>query len=457
MNKTLYKYGYAVYILMLAMAIVFYKERTIFIDIAYHLYSIIVNNDFAFQAHRYGAVFTQAFPVIGSKLSLSLDTIMLLYSGGTMLYYIACYWVCGTVLKQYELALGVLLLNILFVSKTFYWMQAELPQGCAFMFVMFALLKSTRLAKNDIVKLIFLVPVIILAVCFHPIIWIPAVFVVVYFSLSHEQLADKRIFFIGSLLFFILFYIKTKLFVNPYDAHAMKQSDKMWELFPNWVNLTSNRRFLKYCMNSFIWIPISFLFISTVYFIKRKRLLLLTVPAFFGAYILLVNTTYPHGNEPIFYMENLYLPIAVIFALPLAYDVIPALQKFYAGYILIALIAITGLIRIYNTHRAYTDRISWLRGFMAEHSGQKLMIEETPEYIDKLIMTWGTSFEFWLLSTTETGQTESIIITDNIDKLFYDHWERKYFVTPFTAAPYIHLPGKYFKLTDTTTHYKIIR
>lgn len=457
MYKRLYRYGFVVYLLLLVFAIVFYVERTIFLDIAYHLFYIVKNNGFAIQAFRFGAVFTQAFPVAGVKLSLPLEAIMLMYSAGFVIYYTACYWVCGAVLKQYEIAIVLLLFNILLVTKTFFWMQAELPQGCAFMLVMFAMLKSTAFSRNDSVKLVMLLPVILLAVSFHPIIWIPAFFVIGYFTLNLLHVADKRLFWAGSILFIILFYVKTKVFTNPYDAVAAGQRSNMLRLFPNWINLASNRILLENFLGKFIWMPLSFLLIAGVYTMQRKWLQLLLASGVSGAYLLLVNTTYPHDNTPDFYIENLYLPVAIILGLPLVYDVFPVLEKRKLLIPVFLLITGMGLTRIYMAHDSYTARVNWERKYLATHKDEKLLVAATKPMLDTLTMTWGTPFEFWLLSTTEYGKTASIVISEDVDALTYALDKTTSFLGPWELVPYNQLPENYFILTDTVNGYRLVK
>lgn len=457
MYKKLYRYGFAVYFILLVFAILFYKERTIFLDIAYHLFYIIKNNGFAIQAYRFGAVFTQAFPVAGVKLSLPLESIMLMYSAGFIVFYTACYWVCGSVLKQYEIAIVLLLFNIMLVSKTFFWMQAELPQGCAFMLVMFAMLKSTALSGEDKGKLLMLLPVILMAVSFHPIIWIPACFVIAYFTVNTQYLVDKRVFWAGSILFIILFYVKAKVFTNPYDAVAAGQRSNMLRLFPNWINLASNRILLANFLGKFIWMPVSFLLVAGVHIKQRKWIQLMLVAGASGAYLLLVNTTYPHDNTPEFYIENLYLPVALILGLPLVFDVFPVLEKRKLLLPVFLLIICTGLGRIYMSRDHYTERINWERKFLAEHKDEKLLIAATQPMLDTLTMTWGTPFEFWLLSTTEYNKTASIVISEDAKKLDYVQDKTTSFLGPWELVPYNQLPGKYFILTDTVNGYRLVK
>lgn len=66
------------------------------------------------------------------------------YSIGFMAYYLICYFICGSLLKQYDFALIILLLNLLFVTETFFYTPSELPQGIALLMVTFAFVRNKQ-------------------------------------------------------------------------------------------------------------------------------------------------------------------------------------------------------------------------------------------------------------------------------------------------------------------------
>lgn len=427
-----------------------------FLDASYHLFYILKDGTLAIQHNRYGAAVSQLFPLLGYKMSLSLQACAMLYSSGFIIYYMACYWVCGSVLKQYRLALCLLLFNTLFVTDTFYWIPSELPQGVALLTVMFALLTGIDPNKNK-PAIFLLLPVIAVSVFFHALLVIPAVFITLYFAINRNGITHKPLYFIGSFCFLLCYFLKQQYFVTGYESHAMKGSNHMWDLFPNWINLTTNRIFLKKCFGNFIWIPACSLLISAVYIKNRRWLSLLLFGAFMGGYILLVNTTYPHGGTPDFYIENLYLPLGVFLAIPLVYDVLPQLPNIKMAYLLVILILSVALIRICVKGDTYAERLAWKRSYMTNNKGKKLIVAASPQMVDTLIMPWGTPYEFWLLSTIETGKTESIFITDRLVELEYLKWDRNTFITNWGAIPYADLPQKYFIITDTVSRYNYIK
>ena len=120
------------------------------------------------------------------------------------------------------------------------------------------------------------------------------------------------------------------------------------------------------------------------------------------------------------------------------------------------LIMLTGIVRIYYYHIPITNRLNWQRTFLAKHEGKKLIVHERHAPMDTLMMSWGSAYEFWLLSTIETGETASIAISNNIDSLITPPGKIKSFITEYGGYPYAMLPERYFKFTDTVSTYEVI-
>lgn len=92
MNKRLvFKIGALTYLCLFIFSIVFYKERTVILDASFQLFNILKSGSFAIQVNRFGAAFTQIFPLLASKLSLPLYQVAGAYSVGFILYYFTCF------------------------------------------------------------------------------------------------------------------------------------------------------------------------------------------------------------------------------------------------------------------------------------------------------------------------------------------------------------------------------
>lgn len=102
--------GIFTYGVLLILSILFYKERTAFADISYHLFAILKDGTFAIQNNRFGAAITQLVPLVGSKLGLSLKAIAISYSIAFALLYLLIFIIICEYLKNTKIALAFLFL-----------------------------------------------------------------------------------------------------------------------------------------------------------------------------------------------------------------------------------------------------------------------------------------------------------------------------------------------------------
>lgn len=456
MYQKLYRQGYFAYAAMLVLALVFYKERNIFLDNAYHLFVILTGNDFAIQNHRYGAMLTQVFPLLCFRMLAPLDVTMLVYSACFPIYYALCYWLCGSVLKQPRMALVLLLFNVLFVAHSFYWMLSELPQGIAFAMVLFSYLYNREQGKVSVVSAMVLLLFMWAVNFFHPTLVFPLMFAFAFLFFDKEDAGSKKLIFVSAVVFGLMYIVKRKIFVSLYDNSTADRLRSLKTLFPDYFSLKSNARFLELCLNTYYWIPVCLAAIVWVYILRKKPLkLLLFAGAFFG-YLLMINVMYSSGTDAAFYIENLYLPLGLILAFPFVFDVLPALERKGLVQAVMLAILVTGCARIYFTHDMYTRSLNWKRDFLSKNIDKKLLIASSKVPADTLIMTWGTAYEFWLLSTAEYGRTSSIIVVDSTAKYIEPHWENAAFITNWGIFPYSAFSPTYFKFKDTVSSYTIV-
>ena len=461
-EKKMYKIGLFSYLSLFLLSLLFYKERTVFLDIAYHMFIIIKDNALAIQNNRFGAAVTQVFPLMASRFSLPIEVIAKIYSACFVLYYFVCYFLCGTILKQYKIALVLLLSTMLFVTDTFYWIQSELPQGLSFLLLFFAFINSLKDDRRSLYLFPLIVFGVVTLVFFHPLIVFPFFFVLFYYFLLDKGYKDKlKVVISAFLLFAICLAIKTLKYKTSYDDNATEGVNNFIYLFPQYFNLHNNKVFLKSCLTTYQWIPIIATLISITLFIQKKWLKLITFLIAFVGMILLVNVSYAFTELERFYSENLYLPIGIILAVPFVVDVIPLISKSkkyaWVSYALVITILISGVIRIYSASGVFADRLNWERVYLNEHKNEKLLVRSTEKQRKKLIMTWATSYEFWLLSSLEHNSPASIVITDNIQDVEWAQGGNANFITMWGVFDYKDMPSLYFNFKDTTSRYKVIK
>lgn len=454
--KQLFRVGILVYIILLVYSILFFKERIILLDNSLYLFNMVEYDNFVIHHNRFITIFTQLLPLIGIKLLLPLKAVMILNSLSYMLLPVTCYLLSGFFYKNYRIALSLLLVNTLFITHTFYWGLSELIQGlCLMVFVFSIMLQSADAAKRklwlDIILLVLAVPTVVFA---HPLIIIPFTFSIVYF-LIHRDIKFYRVQgLLTCILFAGAYTVKRLYFTDGYDAQSMEMKNNIMSLFPNYFDTYSNTRFVANWFRMYYWIPISGTLILAIVGYKKQWFKLLFLLCSFVGFVLLVNVSYPTDITHDFYIENLYMPLSLMLALSLVYDVLPKFSRYNLSVILILLICTTGLVRVFIWHKTYDSRVDWLRGYYTQHTDQKIVVDNSIAPYNTMLMTWASPYEFWLLSTLETGKTASVNIVENIEDYRWAQFEKKSFLATWGIYEYETLNERYFNFTDTTTTYQ---
>ncbi len=460
MNKqTTFFLGIATYAVLLIFAAVFFKERTVFLDAAFHLFQIVKNGDFAIQVSRFGAVMTQIFPWLSVKLHLPLKWVMLNYSIGVVLYYFIVFLLCLRVFKSWQLALALLLFNTLMVTYTFYWIQIEFAQGIAFTFLFFAfLLREKHWADYTAMEIALFFVMIFTLAYFHPLMPIVFTFTSLFFLLNKSYTTARKPIFAALFTFFAIIILKKLIApTGAYDAAAMSGAGNIIKLFPNYFNLESNRNFLQYLLKDYYFLFILFITIIVFYIRQKQWIQLLLVLAFFFGYLLLVNVSYPQGMAQ-FHIESFYLALSFFLIIPFVYDFLPSVQNRQLSIGFLAIVLLVSCIRIGWTHRSYANRIRWEENLLQQTENlpnKKLLIAQEDVPMDTLVMSWGSSYEFWLLSTLKNpNHVCSIIIDENPSSLDWALGNNKGFLTEWGMFDYSALPKGYFNFQDTTYYQK---
>lgn len=451
--------GIVAYLLLGGLAAVFYLERTVFADIAFHTVMILKEKTFFVQNQRFVAAFTQAFPLAAQGLHLPFKGVLMAYSVGFVVYYGLIFVACTVWLRQWKMGLVMLLVSTLMVTDTFYWIQSELPQGLALLVLAFAMMLRYRTPEGFGGWQLGLLFALWFTIAFaHPMLAFPAFFILIFFwrkSPSRTAVHPKLVVASGVFVLLILLLKNKVLGPSTYDSEAMGRVENLKKLFPDYFNLVSNRNFLRWCLTDFYLLPISFLAIEIFYFWQKKWNKLLLFNVFFFGYLLLVNISIPNGYHR-FYLENLYLPLSLFVAVPLVFDVLPRFGENGEwpkwGFAVLAVCLAVRLFNIGLAHRPWTARLDWERNFMRENPG-KLLLPESKVPMDKLLLSWGSSFEFMLLSSLDNPSgTRMIAIEEDPNRHAHALNRPRTVITEWYLWDYDELPHRYFNPQDTSLY-----
>ncbi len=455
--------GGITYAILLVLALMFYLERTVFLDISFHLFYILKDGTLAIQNYRFGAAITQIFPLAGSWMGLQLDTIMKLYSAGFALVYAGIFFgisLCG---QSARYAIIMLLLSTLIVTETFFWIQSELPQGLALMVLFFCLVdKFAPLSGSLRFPLIYgpVLMVLLVTIAFmHPIIFIPFAFVVLFRLLSSGAwMINKMVYITISIIYAGVLLVKMSFFSTEYDSAATERIRNIIYLFPDYIFLPANKVFLSNIFPNYWLLLLGLATVLAFYGYRRMWLKLMLVLFFFAGHLFLINVSYFYTTFG-FYLENLLLPLSLFVAFPLAFDLAPSVQRKHVVSSVLAVVMVFSIMRIVYTSGFYTERLEYLTQWTdraRDADITKLMIHTSKVPMDTLLMNWATPYEFWLLSTIRHGETLSVFFTETPEELAGPFGRSDVFVTQWGHLPYIDLPDTYFRFNDTTSEYVVL-
>ncbi len=477
--------GHATFAVLTIFAFFFFKERTLFLDVSFQSFLIILHNDFAIQVHRFGAAMTQIFPLTAYRLGGSLTTILTAYSLSFVLVHWIMFWLCDSVLKQKELAFAIVLFNVFMVNNTFFWVQNEVIQAISLGLLFWALLlRRGSFSAFKWFDYPIVVSILVTLAYFHPLVVFPFLFTAAYFFLTFfERKKDHQpptpplsipVIFTAVTGYFIVNFINTNYTPNSYDPSAKGRINfegTFSYFITNIETVPGFKDFRDNLWSDFALLPIS-LMALTIYFLLTKKILkLLFVWASVIAYVLLIVISYRHGGSW-FHVESQYLPMSIFVILPLVWEFIPALSTVKMPSIsmpngsvklvacLVGLAILFRFFDIFQTHFIYQKRVHYI-GEMLEKTkkleGTKFMIDD--RNIDKKVMiqSWGFAIESLYYSALQSPDSvRSIVVFPNKEEMDATAKDPSVFLNRLTPALFKDLNPHLFHQTDLVNPYILL-
>lgn len=447
--------GTAVYTALLVLAAVFYLERMAVLDMAFQTFQILRTGSLQIQSGRFGAAGTQFFAWAAQALDMPLKAVLYSYSLGHGLFYFLIFLGITLGLRQWKWALVLVLLSTLMTTHTFYWLS-EMPQGLAFLVLVLAWLdfkgeiKTVRWWEYPV-----LVAALVTGFYFHPMVLYAMLFCALFFLLTQRRsMGNKALFLLTALIFLATAFVKYKILeLDWYDAMSLERAKAYSALWPHWFDIQSNRDFLQWCLHDYYLIPL-LIAVNTGFYVWKKHWLKAVLAGLTPlGFVLLVNVPFYQGDNQ-FYLENLYLPLAVFTAVPLIFDVLPGILPEKRIWIVVALLSGLGLLRIAMAHRSWSARVGWEQGVLektANLPNRKLILTEEQVPMDTLILSWGSAYEFLLLSALEHPDSARCLIIDEAAWRFDSlRNEPNLFLGEFRNYSFEALPKRYFNLQDSS-------
>ncbi len=458
-KKYLLLLGFFIYAVLLVGAIWFFKERTIFVDIAFHTFHFIVYKQLLLSNLRFAGAFTQGIPFVLIQLGASLKTILIAYSLDYWLFYFLCFIVIAYGFKNTSLAFLQALYLIFLSYDSFYWMQSELQLVASLIFVYVAYLLSLK--NNGFLNLkyiLFNILFLIILIFSHPLAIIPLMFVIIYFLVANK--INTHSFLFISVASICIYLTKKYFFSNAYDD-SISLDIAYWNTFPNWIWNPCTKNFLHYLLTDYFIYAIIGLFTIIYCVIQRKWLPILLLISFSVGLILMVSIAFHDGGEK-FYFDNFYKLLG-LFLLVIIYVELEGIMLTKLGAIIMVIIVLLRLNLTYTAHESYSERLNWLYNKIngcKKSNISRLSILPNRINMNQIKMTWGLPYESMLYSALlspnkcvalfvpdkecDKADIENYLKNDTAN-LLTKHNETK-MLTNFEAIDDSKLPPKYFNL-----------
>jgi hypothetical protein len=451
-------------LVLLVGSLVWYKQRMLFVDPCWITYQNINTGHLNIAEHRYGAVITQIVPLIGSKLNLSLNTILIAYSVSFYLFYLAVALIVGYCYRQYWLVILMACYFTFFVSDVYFWPNNEVHQGVAWMILFIGtFLHYSRKERFNIPVVLLLLVLAFLAVFSHFIVIIPLSFLWLYYILENRKHFNRKAIIatvVCSLCIAVLFAVKYKIGTTNswYDAGKLEPIKKMGldTIMASFSSGHAKTIFPLFFSSYWIIIPVFIAGIISL-ILAKKYLQLILVMAYTIGYFSLLCLTYPDafGRELLFYMESEWMALAIIIATPFVLQVLPQLNGktmavLFAAIFIIRLGYIGNAYQLFNRRLTTVERIT--DNLHKQHIDKATFLIGKSHSDELFVYNWGLPIESIMISELKhySPRVTFKVVTDSLSIRYTPG--RDSFFSCFNLVPVKEQDKRYFSLDPLTVY-----
>ncbi|MEM9837168.1 MAG: hypothetical protein AAF828_11735 [Bacteroidota bacterium] len=451
-DRRIPRLGLATMLLLLLLSMLFWRERSWLLDVAFQTFLMIKDGTVQVMVYRFGAATVQSLPLLGIKLGLPLAVVSWLYSVSFHLHFLTFFCACAYGFKREDIALGIALLYTAMTFDGFYWQTSELQQGLGFLLVSWAALLRYPQPKRYWQWGLWGLTVVALAF-YHPLVFMPFYFMLVWLWFKPNAGVPRFTISTLGLMMFGVLVVKQIWFQNWYDAQKTEQFLRHFEqYFPHFYAFPAYGKFLTNALlywwgYSVLWLGISGLLA------RRKQWWGLTFLWIVTAGFLLLTAIGDPATPHRFYAEVNYYPLLAFVLVPLLLNmrflkqetsqVLTAsktanLSKWAFPVLALFLLARIALIAWHSG--PYTARVNYLRTLnqtYADRSARRIVVPAEALATDTLLMDWGLPYETLLQSATETEYPQTLL-PFSVDQQAAKASELSsdtLFVTPWDAFP----------------------
>ncbi len=465
--KNVAKIALAGLLVLLVGAFVFFKERVLFADTAYILFNILNYHSFAIQEHRYGSFITQLVPYLGQLMHLPVKSLIIGYGASFNVFYFIVGAILVYRLRQYRLAVLMAIYYFLFVSQSYFWINNEIQQAVAWMFL---LLGATLYFGDRLLKSVWVIAsfslLAFLTVFTHFIVIIPLVFLLVYLWLDKQFwpfTTRQSILPVCILLAVIVAKYAFSVYHPSWDsAHLHGVTHFSLKDVIHSFSKPVVTVFLQRCISCY-WPAIIILVAGIASLIKAKQWKQASwVVVCIMGYMIIMGLTYAGENDgkiQLFHIESEWQCLGIIIATPFVFSFLLSLKASVGNVVMITFF----LVRLFYIGQE-AKLFIWRTQFqeqvltqMRKKNITKLVLYDNNTDINKKYMlNWGAPYESLFRSAMEDNKPLVVFSFVNPDdKTTLSALKPDRFNTGFGTIPTNTLNTAYF-ITDTNHAYQIM-
>lgn len=458
MNKSLINIGHLSLLVTTILAIMFYKERVIWVDPGQQVFEMINEGGYKIFVGRYSMAINQTIPLIAIKLGMPLKHILLAYSLSFVFIYYICFIISVYWFKNIPAGLCIAFVPLI-IRQAFGHSISEAWLGIAYSGVFYALLNYYHQWKAKGIKFILLfyfLSFLIIAINYfiHPITMLTIGFAIGFTFLNKKEFRSVHIYIVT----FIVLFIYLLKFIFPANHHeenffaGLKMAD---QLIPQLFNLPIIKFIAFAFFKIYLFILIPF-FISAILYIKKKRIMLLLFVAGYALFEVLVASLAFYKGDAHFALESRLIPLVMIIMIPFI-ELLQTMRKNYLVIIgMLAGLTISHVILISEVRKVHTRRINHYENLLSEvghYPERKFYMNESTKR-HSAINSWGPAVETLLLSSLngkENSRTIFVVKKDMNVTVGLHYWPCVFLWAPWWIfANEDMLNKKYFDLGCTS-------
>jgi len=417
--------GQLMFLVIFILAVIFYLERTIFVDPCYAVFNLLYYHDYVSEAGRHAAVIPQTLALLAIKMNLPLKVILATYSVSFILLYYIIFLVIAYGFKLDRLALAVPLLLLLGVKYSFFWISTETHQALVYTILFYTFLTWSLTFRPGIVtwliRLILATGILLLCFYSHPVSLFTVLFVLGFFVTDNKLWLKPDGYILGALII-VLSIIKFMNGVSTgYESFYFKGFGSFFERF-GYILGSESLKFLKDKILNIYLFPLILFLVTTAWYIVKKQYLKLS---YYLVSLLLFSvilfTTFDIWYYPFIQEKNL-MGLNIFLLIPFLKDVIfTAERKRLVSQGFLILLFIFGVFHVVGASFFYKNRLSYIQNLITSvryFPEKKFIVTQSMIDRDQLNVNWALAPETLILSSLEGPDSSvSIYINDDYGKI----------------------------------------